>query len=314
MSENHTTPSVLSVVILAFNRANDLQSTLNIFNSVPDETLKKIELIVVNNASTDRSLEIAESYPFANIVSLPENIGIAGFNRGFDRARGEWILVLDDDSHPIEGCLERFFEIHGRFGDDVAGVACKVLNPNRENSDSTRKWPEELISFWGCGALMRKSVIRQIGGYREDYFLYQNELEWTLRAREAGYRVIYSPELVINHMASPVHRTSSRAFRQNYRNRLHIAWHYYGTAMRWNFLAWAAAITTFKALFRYTPADLLYIWKPFFQDWIWNPRSPKCRDREFQRWLNLPVWKDLELIPPVLTDLPRRLIQRKFIY
>ncbi|HRJ70788.1 MAG TPA: glycosyltransferase [Terrimicrobiaceae bacterium] len=304
----------LSVVILSFNRAEDLCKTLAETHLAMQSLRDTAELIVVENGSTDNSLEIANHHRGVQVIPLESNIGIAGFNQGFSACRGEWILVLDDDSYPVHQCMERFLALADSIPDDVGAVACTVHHPDPAKAEAMGQWPREVISFWGCGAFLRRSVLSAVGGYREDLFLYQNELEWTIRARAAGWRVLYEPTLAVYHAGSQKNRSAAREFRHNYRNRILVACLYYDPVFLVDFLAWTATITFLKAVIKYRVSDLIFIWRPFQGNLATRAAIRSKISRPVRAWVRQRIWRDLELIPPVLTDLPRRLFLRKPIY
>ncbi len=95
MNEN----PLVTVNILSFNRREELRNTLT---KVFEQDYKNIEIIVVDNASSDGSSEMVKNeFPDVQLIQLEENIGIAGWNEGFKAAKGVYVLVLDDDSYRI---------------------------------------------------------------------------------------------------------------------------------------------------------------------------------------------------------------------
>ena len=94
----NTDQPLVTVNILSYNRKDELRNTLT---KVYEQDYKNIEVIVVDNASNDGSSEmVIKEFPNAQLIQLEKNIGIAGWNEGFKVAKGEYILVLDDDSYP----------------------------------------------------------------------------------------------------------------------------------------------------------------------------------------------------------------------
>ena len=88
----------VTVNILSHNRKNELRHTLT---KIYEQDYKNIEIIVVDNASSDGTPIMVETeFPEVKLIKLYKNIGIAGWNKGFEVASGEYILVLDDDSYP----------------------------------------------------------------------------------------------------------------------------------------------------------------------------------------------------------------------
>ncbi len=102
----------LSIVFLNFNKIAETKITSEILQGLC-ENRNDIEIIAVDNGSSDGTAEFLQAQ--ANIISifLPDNSGISGYSTGFVKARGDYILVLDDDSSPtnladIDNTLKKF--------------------------------------------------------------------------------------------------------------------------------------------------------------------------------------------------------------
>ena len=157
---------LVTVNILSFNRRNELRNTLT---KVFEQDYKNIEVIVVDNASTDGSSKmVTEEFPEVKLIKMEKNIGIAGWNEGFCAAKGEYVLVLDDDSHPLPGTI--ISGIQAMRQDDSNGiVAFKVYNSIFRKYESFFI-DDEPYSFVGCGALIKQELVKRIGGYNVFYF------------------------------------------------------------------------------------------------------------------------------------------------
>ena len=95
---------LVTINILSYNRKDELRITLQ---KVFEQDYKNIEVVVVDNASTDGAPEMVEQdFPQVKLIRLKKNIGIAGWNEGFKAAKGEYVLVLDDDSYPLNNSIE----------------------------------------------------------------------------------------------------------------------------------------------------------------------------------------------------------------
>jgi GT2 family glycosyltransferase len=193
----------LSCVILSWNRKSDLSRVLTCLSA---NTVTPIQIIVVDNASSDGSAAmVLREYPSATCITLESNIGIAGWNAGLDAVEGDYVLLLDDDSYPVDPDFEtvfRYLDEHRECGI----LALRVVNEQdgRDETASFREGP--VLSFVGCGVIIRASLFQKIGGFDASLFLYEHEIEYAMRSWNAGYSVIYYPGMTVNHIASPMHR------------------------------------------------------------------------------------------------------------
>lgn len=194
---------LVSVVILSWNRIDDLRFTLE---TLRGDSHPRLEVIVVDNASTDGTPDMVRAeFPSVRLIELPENIGIAGWNAGFEVARGRYILVLDDDSYPEAGAVAagvEYMEAHPRCG--VAGFRVYNEPLQIEETRVFQTGPE--LMFTGCGAMIRRSVIGKVGMFDEFIFLYEHEVEFSMRVWNAGFRVDYVPGATVHHRASQKNR------------------------------------------------------------------------------------------------------------
>ena len=178
---------LVTVNILSYNRKDELRNTLT---KVYEQDYKNIEVILVDNASTDGTPEMVEKeFPNVKLIKLNKNIGIAGWNKGFEAAKGEYVLVLDDDSYTENGAVSealRMFEKDNKIG----VVAFTVYNSTFDFYE-TNGWSGELFAFVGCGALIDKKKIDEVGYFDENIFLYLHELEFTARFWDAGFKTLF---------------------------------------------------------------------------------------------------------------------------
>ena len=104
MTNNSRAPLV-SVVMLCWNRIDDVRESLSRLRL---QTYSPIEVIVVDNASTDGTPEMVEQdFAEVRLIRMEENSGVAAYNVGFEEAEGEFIVILDDDSFPAEEAVAR---------------------------------------------------------------------------------------------------------------------------------------------------------------------------------------------------------------
>lgn len=198
---------MLSVVVLSWNRWRDLFRVLRALRELRDITH---EVIVVDNASTDITVRVVKRYfPEVRLLVLERNIGIAGWNAGFDCARGEYLLALDDDSYPEpDGLLEALAEMQGNPRIGVLGL--RVINEQQGREETWCFAAGPVISFVGCGVLLRGVVVRSLGGFDAALFLYEHETEFAMRAWDAGFEVYFFPGSTVHHIASLRNRVIQR--------------------------------------------------------------------------------------------------------
>src|SRR4051794_19920669 len=117
---------LVTVNVLAHNRRTDLATTLRVLRDDLDYPSEALELIVVDNASTDGTAEmLARDFPDVRVIEGP-NVGAAGWTRGFEAGRGDFFLVLDDDCYLSGDSLRAAVEAAEREGADL--VSFRVVS------------------------------------------------------------------------------------------------------------------------------------------------------------------------------------------
>jgi GT2 family glycosyltransferase len=193
---------LVTVNILSFNRINELRNTLK---KVYEQEYKNIEVIVVDNASNDGSSEmVKKEFPGVNLIQLEKNIGIAGWNEGFKVAKGEYVLVLDDDSYPDKNSLLKGLEAIKK-NKNVGIITFNIFNL-RINKSETQTFNQNPRLFVGCGALISKTLLDKVGFYNEQYHIYLHELDYSSRCYNAGFDIIYLENVFIYHVQNPLSR------------------------------------------------------------------------------------------------------------
>ncbi len=194
-----------------------------------------LELLVADNASEDGTQAfLKEAFPEVRLLEHPENIGIDALNAAFMAATGDVILVLDDDSWPEPGTISRAaarFEAVPNLG----LVACDIIDPK-----SRMRWdmaylprrpgtgPQPWHCFAGCGFFVRRTLLQEIGGYPEDFFLYANEAPLAIEVLHRGFDIEFLPDAQVYHaMPQRQGRFSRNHIFYGLRNDLQTAWRYY---------------------------------------------------------------------------------------
>jgi GT2 family glycosyltransferase len=184
------------------------------------------EIIVVDNASTDGSLEQLRARDDVHLISLSENTYIFGLNRGLQVACGEFVAFLNNDIvvEPdfVERGLERFSD-----GDDVFAVCPRILEPTGadQGSRTAGSWHRGLIfyrplphsrtptdCFFAVGgqSFFRRRMLDEIGSIDPLLWpMYHEDIELSYRAWKRGWRIRYAPDAVAHHRGG---HSSRRAF------------------------------------------------------------------------------------------------------
>jgi GT2 family glycosyltransferase len=245
---------LISVVVVNWNRKDLLRACLASLQRQAGVTL---EIIVVDNGSSDGSADLAEREFGAQVIRNGENRGFcAANNQGIAAARGEFIALLNNDAEAEPGWLEALHRACTRRP-EIGMAASKVLvweEPQRidkvghlifpdgqnrgrgsgalDNGQYDRE--EEVLWPDGSAALYRKEMLDRIGGFDEDFFAYGDDAELGLRARIAGWRCIYTPQAVVrHHRGSTLGKSSVRRLELIERNRLLLALKLFPWSLLW---------------------------------------------------------------------------------
>ncbi len=178
------------------DRAGRLARTLEALGSIDAGTHERVgggEVVVVDNASGERAIAagvLANGWR-VRVERLGENIGAAARNVGAELARGEWVVMLDDDSHPVDGGVVD--AVCGAPG-DVAAVGGEIfLADGRRESGGL---PEVVI---GCGVAVRRGVFLEVGGYDGAFHYYAEEYDLCARLICAGWRIMHDGRFRVVH-------------------------------------------------------------------------------------------------------------------
>lgn len=208
---------LVTLAVLAYNRRDAVRVTLT--KMLRELDYPALEAIVVDNASSDGTASMIEAeFPGVRVLRRTENIGVAALNEAFAQARSPWVLLLDDDCYLEGDGLKRAVA--------AAEAQAADLVSFRVRSSFDRDWyfndlyPLGLLAFWGCSALVSGRALRQLGGFDPNIFIWANEVEFTIRLLDQGWRHLYLPDVVSVHMKPPLPLgepfDSPRAFRLNY--------------------------------------------------------------------------------------------------
>lgn len=125
----------LSVIIAAYNAAATIKKCINsIFDGVDEDVVQKVEVIVVDDGSTDETAETAAEFKDRiKLIRLSENGGRVAKTRniGLAAASGEYITFLDADDYYEHGAVARMLDYIGEFKPDIVRFGCMIVCPDK---------------------------------------------------------------------------------------------------------------------------------------------------------------------------------------
>ncbi len=215
---------LVSAVVVNWNGIDCIDACLA---SLLCQTWPALEIIVVDNGSTDGSRELVRSRYGSRItlVESPVNLGFAGGNNLALRvAKGPYVVLLNNDAvaepewvgalvHGAEAdprigmCASKILMLGGNGLIDSAGLLMSADGIGRgrgrlEPDGEAYAHAEDALIPSGCAALYRRAMLDEIGFFDEDFFAYCEDADLGLRGRVAGWRCRYVPTAVVHHAYS----------------------------------------------------------------------------------------------------------------
>jgi len=213
---------LVSIVILNWNGEKLFPACIE---SLYNIDYSPIEIVFVDNGSTDNSLEIARGFKNIAIIENGKNLGYAaGNNRAINRITGKYVCFLNNDIVVDRAWLNeavRYLETYKTVG----VIACRNMDYfNKEIidglyhhvipfftlwrfgrgkafcNDPLYSTPGYVLSALGSSAIYRTDLIKKLEGFDESFFAYWEDVDLCMRINNAGYRCLYDPSAVVYHM------------------------------------------------------------------------------------------------------------------
>lgn len=252
----------VGVVIVTFNNGKDIRDCL--------EGLGENDILVVDNKSSDDTVKIIKDFPNIKLIQLNENVGLSKANnlaiKEFLRKGMEYIFILNPDTLISPNLISDLVEVMQQ--NPKVGICgpkiyfAKGFEYHKESYTAKEKgnvfwyaggivdWKNVLISHFGvdqadsgqyesirdtdfvsgCAMMVRSSVFEKVGFLDEKFAMYLEDLDFSLRAKNAGFKVVYAPVKAVWHKNAQSSGVGSQT--QDYyvtRNRLLFAVKYSDT-------------------------------------------------------------------------------------
>lgn len=227
---------MISIIIPNYNGRRYLKACINSIYSDIKILDEQIELIIIDNASTDSTYEwITQQYPSIFFKQLEYNYGFSrAVNEGIRLAQGEYILLLNNDTeiqadflgallgviqidNAIFSVCSQMIQYHNPTLIDDAGDEYNLLGWAYKRGDGqavdTYNKVERVFSACAGAALYRKSIFEEIGYFDENFFAYMEDVDISYRALIHGYKNIYCPEAKVLHIGSATSGSKYNAFK-----------------------------------------------------------------------------------------------------
>ena len=207
---------------------NGFALTAAMIDSLRRHVTTPLEIVVVDNGSArDEAALLRERYPDIVVLRSDENLGFAGGNNlGIRAATGDCLLLLNHDTEVTDNTLHHLAETLD--ADPSIGAVCPKIRfwapPQAiqfagytpltritlrngligfgQPDDGSYDSPHETPYAHGAAMMVRREAVGKAGPMPEEYFLYYEELDWSERLREAGYRIVYDPRATVFHKES----------------------------------------------------------------------------------------------------------------
>lgn len=217
----------ISVIIVNWNtKALLLNCVESIYRTTKDSAL---EIIVIDNASTDGSIEALQlRFPKVQVIVNPNNLGFAKANNiGIEKAKGQYVCLVNSDVLALDGVLDKM-RLYMKKNPGVGALAPKTYGGDMEIQKNCSELPNlgnlicdefllarlfpnvtvfqgrtrtrhgydkvmEIDVLSGCFLMVRKEVIVAVGALDDRFFFYSEDVDWCKRMHDAGWQLVYYP-------------------------------------------------------------------------------------------------------------------------
>lgn len=283
----------ISIITINYNGLND---TCALIETIPNND--KLEVIVVDNASQNQEAEadtISQRFPQVKVIKSEKNLGFAGGNNlGIKAAQGKYLFFINNDTifkeFNVQALIDRL------ESSPTIGVVCPKIrfawgtNPIQftgytplskitvrnqsigfgEEDEGQYNAPHPTPYAHGAAMLIKREAIEKTGLMPECFFLYYEELDWSMMFTRAGYQIWYEPQCTIYHKESQSTGQNS-PLRTYYmvRNRLLLVKRNWDSHTKYFTYAYLIGVVDIRDILKYTLAGKWELVRATFRG-IWD--------------------------------------------
>ena len=221
---------LISIITINYNQ---LEVSCEMLDSVKELSYPNLEIIFVDNASKNSPRQhINKHYPEVHFIRSEKNLGFSGGNNlGIKASSGDFLFFVNNDTVLADGLLESLIEVFDKIpqlgivspliryfpSEETAGkniiqyAGTTEVNPYTARNTTLGVGEEDKGQYsqahptpyaHGAAMMLPRTVVEQVGGMPEEFFLYYEELDWCEQIRKAGYKVYIEPKAKIFHKES----------------------------------------------------------------------------------------------------------------
>lgn len=211
---------IISIIIVTYSSRKHIDACINSITEQIYPESYVLEIIIVDNLSTDGTCDyIKEKFPSLKIIENEENNGYGnGNNLGVKNAEGEYLIILNPDTIVEKGWLENLIEpltkdkklitipkILVYDGSLINGCGLIIhftglgFTRGFKSEKNTFSEVEDVNGIFGCCFAIKKDEFNNLGGFDENIFLYEEDVDLSCRAHLNNFKIQYIPSAIVKH-------------------------------------------------------------------------------------------------------------------
>ncbi len=252
---------MVSVVVINFKGTQQLEKCLN---HLTKTVYPNYEIIIVDCLTENLETWIRKHFPTAKVIHYDRDIGPSAshnVDKNFLNPQSKYLAFLDNDAYVTENWLTELVKVM-EYDSQIGIAQAKILMTSNsrlmDNAgiaiDALGTWYTtrgakayrfqnlfEIFAASSAGCLVLRKAFEEAGGFDPDYFIYDDDTDFSFRVRLLGYRIVFVPSAIVFHDAEPVRALSPRKLFHSVKNRLYTMLKNYELKNLW----WRVSVYSF---------------------------------------------------------------------